>query len=96
MQQPHLGEVTVYADITEIRQETRVAACKKLLADGWVLLGIFPLTTVGAPAPGIPLGRRLALHRETFGNGSGSRSFSLDRGYFSVTVCRAVTHPDMG
>jgi hypothetical protein len=93
MQQPQL---TTYADIAEVRTVTGAAVCDQLLADGWVLLGIFPLTTVGAPAPGIPLGRRLALHRETFGNGSGSRSFSLDRGYFSVTVCRAVTHPDMG
>jgi hypothetical protein len=50
MQQPHLGEVTVYADIAEVRMETRAAECKKLLAAGWVLLGIYPLTTVGEPA----------------------------------------------
>jgi hypothetical protein len=30
--------------------ETRTAECKKLLADGWVLLGVYPLTTVGEPA----------------------------------------------
>jgi hypothetical protein len=47
MQQPHLGEVTIYADITEVRMETRAAECKKLLVDGWVLLGVYPLTTVG-------------------------------------------------
>jgi hypothetical protein len=47
MQQAHLGEVTIYADITEVRMETWVAECKKLLADGWVLLGVYPLTTVG-------------------------------------------------
>jgi hypothetical protein len=47
MQQPQLEEVSVYADITEVRQETRIAECKKLLADGWVLLGVYPLTTVG-------------------------------------------------
>jgi hypothetical protein len=52
MQQTHLGEVTIYADITEVRMETRVAECKKLLADGWVLLGVYPLTTVGEPAHG--------------------------------------------
>jgi hypothetical protein len=46
MQQPQEREVTVYADITEVRQETRVAECKKLLAEGWVLLGVYPLTTV--------------------------------------------------
>jgi hypothetical protein len=49
MQQPHLGEVMIYADITEIRQETRVAECKKLLENGWVLLGVYPLTSVGKP-----------------------------------------------
>jgi hypothetical protein len=48
MQQP---QVTVYADIGEVRTETRAAACNQLLADGWVLLGIYPLTTVGEMAP---------------------------------------------
>ena len=47
MQQPHLGDVTIYADITEVRMETRTAECKKLLADDWVLLGVYPLTTIG-------------------------------------------------
>jgi hypothetical protein len=50
MQQPHLGDVTIYRDITEVRLETRAADCKKFLADGWVLLGVYPLTTVGEPA----------------------------------------------
>jgi hypothetical protein len=49
MQQPHMGEVIIYADITEVRQETRVAECKKLLENGWVLLGVYPLTTVRQP-----------------------------------------------
>jgi hypothetical protein len=52
MQQPHLREVTIYADITEVRMETWAADCKKLLADGWVLLEVYPLTTVGEPAHG--------------------------------------------
>ena len=43
MQQPHL---TTYADITEVRTVTGAAACNQLLADGWVLLGVYPLTTV--------------------------------------------------
>jgi hypothetical protein len=43
MEQP---QVIVYADIVEVRTETRAAACNQLLADGWVLLGIYPLTTV--------------------------------------------------
>jgi hypothetical protein len=52
MQQPHMGEITIYADITEVRMETRAAEWKKLLAEGWVLLGVYPLTTVGEPAHG--------------------------------------------
>ena len=43
MQQP---QVTTYADITEVRTVTSAAACNQLLAEGWVLLGVLPLTTV--------------------------------------------------
>jgi hypothetical protein len=43
MQQPQL---TTYADITEVRTVTGAAACNQLLTDGWVLLGVYPLTTV--------------------------------------------------
>ena len=52
MQQPQAGEVTLYADISEVRMETRVAACNQLLAEGWVLLGVYPLTTLGEMAEG--------------------------------------------
>jgi hypothetical protein len=52
MQQPHVRELTVYADIGEVRMETRAAACNQLLADGWVLLGVYPLTLVGEMTPG--------------------------------------------
>jgi hypothetical protein len=52
MQQPQVREVTLYADISEVRMETRAAACNQLLAEGWVLLGIYPLTTVGEMAEG--------------------------------------------
>jgi hypothetical protein len=48
MQQPQL---TTYADITEVRTVTGAAACNQLLADGWVLLGVYPLTSVGEMAP---------------------------------------------
>jgi hypothetical protein len=48
MQQP---QVTVYADIGEVKMETRAAACNQLLANGWVLLGVYPLTAVGEMAP---------------------------------------------
>jgi hypothetical protein len=49
MQQP---QVTVYSDIGEVRMETRAAACNQLLAEGWVLLGVYPLTTLGEMAEG--------------------------------------------
>ena len=51
MQQPQAREVTLYADISEVRMETRAAACNQLLAGGWVLLGIYPLTTVAEMTP---------------------------------------------
>jgi hypothetical protein len=43
MQQPPL---TTYAEIAEVRTLTGTATCNQLLAAGWVLLGIYPLTTV--------------------------------------------------
>jgi hypothetical protein len=52
MQQPQL---ITYADIIEVRTLTSAAACNQLLAEGWVLLGVYPLTTVaemGAAQPG--------------------------------------------
>jgi hypothetical protein len=42
MQQQGIG----YADIVEVWTVAGAAACNQLLADGWVLLGIYPLTTV--------------------------------------------------
>jgi hypothetical protein len=48
MQQPHL---TTYADIAEVRAVTGVAACNQLLAEGWVLLSVYPLTTVADMTP---------------------------------------------
>jgi hypothetical protein len=46
------SQLTGYADITEVRMETRVATCNQLLAEGWVLLGIYPLTTVAEMGAG--------------------------------------------
>jgi hypothetical protein len=43
MQQPQL---TTDADIAEARTVTSAAACNQLLAEGWVLLSVIPLTTV--------------------------------------------------
>jgi hypothetical protein len=48
MQRPHL---TTYADIAEVRTVTGATACNQLLADGWVLLGVYPLTTVADMTP---------------------------------------------
>ena len=44
--------MSLYADISEVRTETRATACNQLLADGWVLLGVYPLTTLGEMAEG--------------------------------------------
>jgi hypothetical protein len=35
------------AEITEVRTVTGATVCNQLLAEGWVLLGVVPLTTVG-------------------------------------------------
>ena len=42
---------TTYADISEVRTVTGAAACNQLLTDGWVLLGVYPLTTVAEMTP---------------------------------------------
>ncbi len=39
-------QLTTYAEIAEVRTVTGAAACNQLLAEGWVLLGVYPLTTV--------------------------------------------------
>ena len=44
MQQLHL---TTYADIAEVRTVTGAATCNQLLSEGWVLLGVIPLTRIG-------------------------------------------------
>jgi hypothetical protein len=48
MQQP---QVTTYTDISEVGTVTGAATCNQLLADGWVLLGVYPLTTVAEMTP---------------------------------------------
>jgi hypothetical protein len=48
MQQP---QVTTYADISEVRTVTGAAACNQLLAEGWILLGVYPITTVAEMTP---------------------------------------------
>ena len=48
MQQPQgIG----YADITEVRTVTGAATCNQLLTSSWVLLGVYPLTTVADMTP---------------------------------------------
>ena len=44
-------QLTTYADITEVRTVTGAAACNQLLSEGWVLLGVYPLTTVAEMTP---------------------------------------------
>jgi hypothetical protein len=51
MQQPQL---TTDADIGEVRTVATAAACNQLLAEGWVLVAVIPLTTVGEMAEGKP------------------------------------------
>jgi hypothetical protein len=51
MQQP---QVTTYADIAEVRTVTGAATCNQLLAEGWVLLGVFPVTRIGEMTEGQP------------------------------------------
>jgi hypothetical protein len=46
------SQPTTYADIAEVRTVTGAAACNQLLAEGWVLLGVYPLTTVAEMTPG--------------------------------------------
>jgi hypothetical protein len=46
------SQPTTYADIAEVRTLTGAAACNQLLAEGWVVLGIYPLTTVGEMTEG--------------------------------------------
>jgi hypothetical protein len=41
-----------YVDIGEVRMEVQAANCNQLLAAGWVLLGVYPLTTVREMAQG--------------------------------------------
>jgi hypothetical protein len=49
MQQP---QGTMYPDISEVRTLTGAATCNQLLAEGWVLLGIYPMATVGEMTQG--------------------------------------------
>ncbi len=45
------SSLTTYADIGEVRTTTAAATCNQLLAAGWVLLGVYPLTTVADMNP---------------------------------------------
>jgi hypothetical protein len=49
MEQP---QGTGYAETGEVRTVTGAATCNHLLAEGWVLLGVHPLTTVGEMTEG--------------------------------------------
>jgi hypothetical protein len=47
-------QLITYADIGEVRTVTGAGTCNQLLAAGWVLLGIYPLTTVADMTEGAP------------------------------------------
>jgi hypothetical protein len=49
MQQPQLTTDTA---LGEVRKATTAAACNQLLAEGWVLLAVFPLTRIGEMGEG--------------------------------------------
>jgi hypothetical protein len=48
------SQLTSYPDIAEVRTVTGAAACNQLLAEGWVLLGVFPVTRIGEMTEGQP------------------------------------------
>jgi hypothetical protein len=50
--QQQQARMPVYADIAEVRTVTGAAACNQLLAEGWILLGVYPITTVAEMTPG--------------------------------------------
>jgi hypothetical protein len=50
MQQQGIG----YSDIAEVRAVTGAATCNQLLSEDWVLLGVYPFTTVAEMGAGQP------------------------------------------
>jgi hypothetical protein len=44
--------LATYTDIAEVRTVTGAATCNQLLSEGWVLLGVYPLTTVAEMTEG--------------------------------------------
>jgi hypothetical protein len=53
-----LPQLTEYADIGEVRTEVQAAECNQLLAEGWALLGVYPLTRVAEMRPGTSNGEQ--------------------------------------
>jgi hypothetical protein len=62
MQQPQVAsdvpQETTFPDITEVKTVTGEASCNQLLAEGWVLVVVVPLITVGEMAEGKPRDRQ--------------------------------------
>jgi hypothetical protein len=48
------SQLTTYAEIGEVRTVTGAASCNQLLAEGWVPLGVFPVTRIGEMTEGQP------------------------------------------
>jgi hypothetical protein len=46
------SQLTTYAEIAEVRTVANTTTCNQLLAEGWVLLGVYPLTAVAEMTSG--------------------------------------------
>jgi hypothetical protein len=71
VQQPH---VVTYADIDKERIEVQAANCNRLLADSWVLMGVYPDKGLGNSNYGVYKERKC---KETVGG-------RYERGYVGL------------
>jgi hypothetical protein len=56
---------TRYAEIGEVRTLTGATTCNQLLADGWVLLGVYSLTRVADMTEGTANGEQQKQQQDT-------------------------------
>ncbi len=69
--------MTLYVDIGEVQIELQAANCNRLLAEGWVLLGVYPLAKVGEMVQGTADGTQ---KQDTQRYGGASLVLSWERG----------------
>jgi hypothetical protein len=63
--------LATYTDIAEVRTVTGAATCNQLLSEGWVLLGVYPLTTVAEMTEGaaaMDRSRKSRIHNAMYGD----------------------------